>query len=82
MRNDLGMDIQLTGNFIVRNAASGNTTNYQIVASNKVGVIVNAPNSVAISGFHRRRRRRLHRPLGKLLQYVNRERRGIGSPAT
>jgi parallel beta-helix repeat protein len=50
MRNDLGMDVQLTGNFIVRNTASGNTTNYQIVASNKVGVIVNAPNSVAISG--------------------------------
>ena len=50
MRNDVGIDVQFTGNFIVRNTAAGNTTNYQIVVSNKVGVIVNAPNSLAISG--------------------------------
>ena len=58
MRNDLGMDIQLTGNFIVRNTAAGNTTNYQIVANNKVGTIVAAPDSVADLRQHRRRRRR------------------------
>jgi hypothetical protein len=34
----------------VRNTASDNTTNYVIVASNKVGFIVSAPNSGAISG--------------------------------
>ena len=33
-----------------RNSASGNTTNYDIVAFNQVGVIVVPPNSVAISG--------------------------------
>lgn len=50
MRNDFGMDVQLSGNFIVRNSAAGNTTNYQIIANNKVGTIVSAPNSLAING--------------------------------
>lgn len=51
MRNDIGLDVQLSGNFIVRNTAAGNPSdNYQIVASNKVGTIVSAPNSLAING--------------------------------
>ncbi len=50
MRNDLGMSVELTGNFIVRNIAAGNTTNYQIIADNKVGTIVSAPDSLAIAG--------------------------------
>ena len=47
---DRGIDVDGTGNLIIKNAASGNTTNYDIVANNKVGVIVSAPNSIAISG--------------------------------
>lgn len=51
MRNDIGLDVQLSGNFIVRNTAAGNgTVNYQIIANNKVGFIVSAPNSLAING--------------------------------
>jgi len=34
----------------IRNSASNNGTNYVIDADNKVGPIVNAPNSGAISG--------------------------------
>ena len=48
--NDRGIDVDNDDNFIVRNTASGNTVNYDIVANNKVGVIVSAPNSAAISG--------------------------------
>ena len=48
--NDIGLDVDGAGNFIVRNTASGNPTNYSIVASNKVGEIVAAPNSIAIAG--------------------------------
>jgi hypothetical protein len=38
------------GNLIIKNSAAGNTTNYNIPAGNKVGVIVAAPDSAAISG--------------------------------
>ncbi|MBU1693570.1 MAG: right-handed parallel beta-helix repeat-containing protein [Verrucomicrobia bacterium] len=48
--NDRGIDVDGNGSLIVRNSASGNTTNYVIAANNKVGVIVSAPNSAAISG--------------------------------
>jgi parallel beta-helix repeat protein len=48
--NDRGIDVDIAGNLIVRNSASGNATNYEIVAGNKVGPIVLAPDSVAISG--------------------------------
>jgi parallel beta-helix repeat protein len=48
--NNHGIKVATSGNFIVRNAASDNTTNYLITANNKVGVIVSAPNSGAISG--------------------------------
>jgi hypothetical protein len=44
--------IQVTGdnNFIIRNTARGCSPNYDIAANNKVGFIVSAPNSGAISG--------------------------------
>jgi len=45
-----GIDVDSTGSFIVKNSVSGSTTNYEIAANNKVGTIVSAPNSVAISG--------------------------------
>jgi len=45
-----GIDVVGTGNIIVRNTCSGNATNWAIVANNRVGPIVVAPNSVAISG--------------------------------
>ena len=48
--NARGLDIDFAGNLIIRNSASGNTSNYEIVANNKVGTIVLAPNSGAISG--------------------------------
>ena len=49
--NDRGIDVDLAGNLIIRNSAGGNTTsNYDIVAANKVGVIVAAPDSMAIIG--------------------------------
>ena len=48
--NDRGIDVDFAGNLIIRNCASGNTTDYEIAADNKVGVIVAAPDSVAISG--------------------------------
>lgn len=48
--NDRGIDVDQRGNFIVRNTAAENTTQYDIVANNKVGEIVSAPDSAAISG--------------------------------
>lgn len=48
--SDRGIDVDATGNFIVANTASGNTLNWDIVVGNKVGPIVLAPDSVAISG--------------------------------
>jgi hypothetical protein len=46
----VGLDVIGTGNLIIGNSTSGNTSNYEIVVGNKVGVIVDAPDSVAISG--------------------------------
>ena len=48
--NDRGIDIDTVGDLIIRNSASGNTTNYVTAAGNKVGTIVLAPDSVAING--------------------------------
>ncbi len=48
--NTRGIDVDSTGTLIIKNSASGNTTNYEIAASNAVGVIVSAPASIAISG--------------------------------
>jgi len=48
--NDRGIHVPGSGNFIARNTCSGNTTNWVISANNKVGTIIVAPNSAAISG--------------------------------
>ena len=48
--NNRGLKVDSAGNFIVRNSATGNSINYDIAANNKVGTIVAAPNSLAISG--------------------------------
>jgi parallel beta-helix repeat protein len=48
--NDLGIRAEGTGNLIIRNTAGSNATNYVIIGNNKVGVIVAAPDSAAISG--------------------------------
>ena len=49
---DRGIDVDAAGNIIIRNTASGNTTNYVIVANNVFGAIVDrtAPASAAVSG--------------------------------
>ena len=41
--NDRGIDVDVTGNLIVKNSASGNTTNYDIAAGNKTGTISTDP---------------------------------------
>jgi len=45
-----GIDVDAPGCIIIRNVCAGNTTNFDIVASNIVGVIVNGPLSPAIVG--------------------------------
>lgn len=47
--SDRGIDVDVAGNLIIRNSASGNTTNYDVVAGN-FGNYVSAPSSVAVSG--------------------------------
>ena len=37
---DRGIDVDLAGNLIIRNSASGNTTNYNIAAGNRYGPII------------------------------------------
>jgi len=39
--NDSGIDINGTGNIIIKNTASGNTPNYDIIAGNAYGQIIN-----------------------------------------
>ncbi|HXG48816.1 MAG TPA: right-handed parallel beta-helix repeat-containing protein [Methylomirabilota bacterium] len=48
--NDRGIDVDGDRNVIIRNTCGFNTTDYDIVANNKVGVIVAVPNSGAIAG--------------------------------
>ena len=48
--NSWGIRVGTTNNIIIRNTASMNDTNYFIVTSNKVGVIIASPFSGAISG--------------------------------
>ncbi len=48
--NDIGIDIDSTGNFVARNGASGNGVNFDIIPNNKVGVVVLSPNSGAVLG--------------------------------
>ena len=51
MDNDRGIHVDNSGgSMVIRNSASGNSTNYVIDAGNRVGTIVNAPGSLAISG--------------------------------
>jgi parallel beta-helix repeat protein len=48
--NSWGIRVDTTNNIVIRNIASINDTNYFIVTSNKVGTIISAPLSGAISG--------------------------------
>ncbi len=48
--NGVGVQVEGSGNWVAKNTASQNTTNYVIAAGNAVGVIVAAPASGAISG--------------------------------
>ncbi|USN98772.1 MAG: right-handed parallel beta-helix repeat-containing protein [Phycisphaeraceae bacterium] len=48
--NDWGIQIAGAGNLVVGNTCSSNTTNYDIVANNHVGVITSLPLSGAIGG--------------------------------
>lgn len=48
--SDVGVAVDLGSNLIIGNTAQGNTINYVIVTSNKVGTIVSSPASGAISG--------------------------------
>lgn len=50
--NDRGIDVDSIGSLIVRNSASANTTDYDIVASNRYGPIVNIPGAgtAAVTG--------------------------------
>jgi parallel beta-helix repeat protein len=50
--NDTGILIDQSGtaNLVFRNTATGNTKQFDILANNKVGIIVSPPNSVAING--------------------------------
>jgi parallel beta-helix repeat protein len=49
-QNDRGIDVDSASNTIIRNTAASNTANYDIVANNSVGAIVNPANSAAIAG--------------------------------
>jgi len=51
--NDRGIDVDLQGSIIVRNTCSGNTTDWDIVANNVYGPIIDrrAPASASVSGF-------------------------------
>jgi parallel beta-helix repeat protein len=50
--NDRGIDVDSTGNLILRNSASDNTTNYEIAADNRYGPIedITAGGTAAVSG--------------------------------
>ena len=48
--NDRGMDVDMAGNLIYRNACTFNSVNWSIAAGNGVGTIVVAADSAAVSG--------------------------------
>ena len=48
--NDRGIDVDLTGNIILRNTCGGNVTNWDIVAGNAIGPIVLTTSSAAVVG--------------------------------
>lgn len=47
---DRGIDVDAGGNIIIRNTCSGNTVNWDIVAGNAYGPIVQTPVGAAVSG--------------------------------
>jgi parallel beta-helix repeat protein len=47
---DRGIDIDSTGNIIIRNTCSDNTTNWTIIAGNAYGPIVATPAGAAVNG--------------------------------
>lgn len=51
--NDLGFDVDVAGNLIIRNSASGNITDWDIVANNVFGPILDrrVPASAPVLGF-------------------------------
>jgi parallel beta-helix repeat protein len=52
LSNDRGIHINGDGtnNLVIRNTATNNTTQFDIIANNKVGIIVSPPNSGVING--------------------------------
>lgn len=52
INNDRGihLNVDATNCLVIRNTATGNTTQFDIIANNKVALIVTPPNSGAISG--------------------------------
>jgi len=46
-RNDRGIDVDVAGNFVVRNSASGNTTNFDVTGTQTIGPIVTATGTIA-----------------------------------
>jgi parallel beta-helix repeat protein len=49
INNDRGIDVDAAGNFIIRNSASGNTTNYDLVANNLYGAIVDRAGGISLA---------------------------------
>jgi len=51
--SDRGIDVDVAGNIIIKNTCSGNTTDWDIVANNVYGPIIDrrAPASAAVVGF-------------------------------
>ena len=50
--NNVGIDIDAAGNLIIKNSASGNTTNYEFAADNTVGPTVGSSDIVSSSNPH------------------------------
>ena len=50
--NNVGIDIDAAGNLIIKNSASGNTTNYEFAADNTVGPTVGNSDIVSSSNPH------------------------------
>ena len=50
--NNVGIDIDEAGNLIIKNSASGNTTNYEFAADNTVGPTVGSSDIVSSSNPH------------------------------
>jgi parallel beta-helix repeat protein len=50
--NDYGINVENSGNLIIRNSAGANTTEFQIVAGNTVGPSVTSANIAASTNPH------------------------------